>query len=285
MATFWCMTVDPTGAPTMRPTWSPTVIGISHQPSPHARMPRSFHMRPYSESRSSALRGIASQRVVDEVRRVREDRELRAVVEELSHGDEPRWWGCGAMRAMVLERAGAPLVAMERADPTLRDEQVLLRVRACGVCRTDLHIVDGELTRREAATRPRSQIVGEVLATAREVRRRRSGWACPGWAGRAAPAATAAPGGRTSASCARFTGYTIDGGYADCAPRDERFCFPLPGEIPDRPGGASPVRRADRLPRIPDDRRRDDDSASTASAPPRTSSARWPCGKADACSR
>jgi hypothetical protein len=54
------MTVLPGGAPMIRPIWSPTVTGISHQPSPHARMPRSFHMRAYSSSRSSAAAGIAA---------------------------------------------------------------------------------------------------------------------------------------------------------------------------------------------------------------------------------
>ena len=69
----------------MRPIWSPTVIGIVHQPSPQARMPRSLHMRAYSASRSSAFAGIARERVVDQVGRVLEDRELGAVVEELAH--------------------------------------------------------------------------------------------------------------------------------------------------------------------------------------------------------
>jgi hypothetical protein len=53
------MTVDPAGAPTIRPTWSPTVIGVVHQPSAHERMPRSRHIRAYSPSRSSAFAGIA----------------------------------------------------------------------------------------------------------------------------------------------------------------------------------------------------------------------------------
>ena len=59
-ATFWCITVVPGAPPMIRPTWSPTVIGIVHQPSPHERMPRSFHMRAYSARRSSALAGIAA---------------------------------------------------------------------------------------------------------------------------------------------------------------------------------------------------------------------------------
>src|SRR5919109_589136 len=58
-ATFWCITVEPGGAPMMRPIWSPTVSGISHQPSAHARMPRSFHVRAYSATRSSAAAGMA----------------------------------------------------------------------------------------------------------------------------------------------------------------------------------------------------------------------------------
>ena len=59
-ATFWCITVVSGAPPMMRPIWSPTVIGIVHQPSPQERMPRSFHMRAYSASRSSAFAGIAA---------------------------------------------------------------------------------------------------------------------------------------------------------------------------------------------------------------------------------
>src|SRR5436190_1158844 len=59
IATFWCITVEPAGAPMMRPIWSPTVSGISHQPSAHARRPRSFHVRAYAATRSSAAAGIA----------------------------------------------------------------------------------------------------------------------------------------------------------------------------------------------------------------------------------
>ena len=57
--TFWCMHTVPGGAPTMRPIWSPTVSGVVHQPSPHARMPRSAHVRAYSRTRSSTAAGIA----------------------------------------------------------------------------------------------------------------------------------------------------------------------------------------------------------------------------------
>ena len=58
--TFWCMTIEPGGAPRIRPSWSPTVTGISHQPSPQPRIPRSRHMRAYSRRLSSAAAGIAA---------------------------------------------------------------------------------------------------------------------------------------------------------------------------------------------------------------------------------
>ena len=59
IATFWCITVEPAGAPTIRPIWSPTVIGISHHPSPQARIPRSRQVRAYSPTRASTFAGIA----------------------------------------------------------------------------------------------------------------------------------------------------------------------------------------------------------------------------------
>ena len=59
IATFWCITVEAAGAPTIRPIWSPTVIGISHHPSPQARMPRSRQVRAYSATRAATFAGIA----------------------------------------------------------------------------------------------------------------------------------------------------------------------------------------------------------------------------------
>jgi alcohol dehydrogenase, propanol-preferring len=135
------------------------------------------------------------------------------------------------MRAMVLERVGEPLVARRRPLPALTEPgQVLLRVRACGVCRTDLHLVDGELPDPALPLIPGHQIVGEVVAMGAGVARFRPGdrvgvpWL-----------------GYTDGTCrycrrdqenlcpnARFTGYTIDGGYAEYALADARYCFPLP---------------------------------------------------------
>ena len=107
---------------------------------------------------------------------------------------------------------------------------MLLPVSACGVCRTDLHILDGELDRPKLPLVPGHQIVGTVAGRGRGRSASGSvdGSASPGSAGPAAPAATAARAARTSATHARFTGYDIDGGYAELAVADERFCFPIP---------------------------------------------------------
>ena len=79
------MTVLPGGAPMMRPIWSPTVIGISHQPSPQARMPRSRHMRAYSSRRVLGGGGHRGERVVDQIGAVAEDREAVAIGEQIRH--------------------------------------------------------------------------------------------------------------------------------------------------------------------------------------------------------
>ena len=106
---------------------------------------------------------------------------------------------------------------------------MLLSVSACGVCRTDLHIVDGELTEPKLPLVPGHQIVGTVVegwARGRSASRPASGSASPGWAGPAASAATAVSGRENLCDRARFTGYDVDGGYAELAVADERFCFP-----------------------------------------------------------
>src|SRR5881409_3308188 len=131
------------------------------------------------------------------------------------------------MRAMVLGTPREPLRLADLPDPQPGDGQILLRVRACGVCRTDLHIVDGELTRPKLPLVPGHQIVGRVLSdTERFAAGDRVGVPWLGW---------------TDGTCrycrtqrenlcdhARFTGYDIDGGYAGLTIADERFCFPIP---------------------------------------------------------
>jgi propanol-preferring alcohol dehydrogenase len=136
------------------------------------------------------------------------------------------------MRAMVLKAPGEPLAEMELPDPEPGPGQVLLRVRACGVCRTDLHIVDGELPDPKLPLVPGHQIVGDVVnggsrfAPGARVGVPWLGWTCG--------VCRYCLGGRENLCAeARFTGYGIDGGYAELAVADERFCFPVPDGYPD----------------------------------------------------
>jgi alcohol dehydrogenase, propanol-preferring len=124
------------------------------------------------------------------------------------------------MRAMVLERPREPLQLREIAEPEAGPGQLLLRVRACGVCRTDLHIVDRELTKPKLPLVIGHQIVGEAPDG------RRLGVPWLGWTDGECRYCTS--GRENLCDRARFTGYDIDGGYAEWAVADERFCFPIP---------------------------------------------------------
>jgi propanol-preferring alcohol dehydrogenase len=139
------------------------------------------------------------------------------------------------MRAMILERAGRPLRATEMPDPVPGPGQVLIRVHACGVCRTDLHILDGELSEPKLPLVPGHQIVGTVVGAGEGAERFASGerigvpWL--GWTdGECRYCRT---GRENLCDHARFSGYDIDGGYAELAVADERFCLPIPGSYPD----------------------------------------------------
>jgi propanol-preferring alcohol dehydrogenase len=121
---------------------------------------------------------------------------------------------------MVLERSPGPLAAAEVPEPRPGPGQVLLRVRACGVCRTDLHIVDGELTRPKLPLIPGHQIVGETEDGSR------LGVPWLGWTD--GTCRYCASGRENLCEAARFTGYDLDGGYAEWAVADQRFCFPIP---------------------------------------------------------
>jgi propanol-preferring alcohol dehydrogenase len=109
--------------------------------------------------------------------------------------------------------------------PVADGAQVLLRVRACGVCRTDLHIVDGELDRPKLPLVPGHQIVGET-EDGRRLGVPWLGWTC----GECRHCLT---GRENLCDRARFTGYDIDGGYAEWTVADERFCFPIPDGFDD----------------------------------------------------
>lgn len=134
------------------------------------------------------------------------------------------------MRAMVMEKAKTPLKEMEIPTPQPNPDQILIKVNACGVCRTDLHILDGELTRPKLPLVPGHQIAGEVVGVGKNVSRFTSGdrvgvpWM-----------------GYTDGTCrycqadqenlcehAQFTGYDLNGGYAEYTVADQRFCFALP---------------------------------------------------------
>jgi len=139
------------------------------------------------------------------------------------------------MRAMVLEAPGQPLREADLPLPTPNAGQVLIRVHACGVCRTDLHIVDGELPRPKLPLVLGHQIVGVVAARGDEATRFHEGdrVGVP-WLGYTDGTCRYCRAGRENlCDHARFTGYDIDGGYAEYTMADERFCFPIPDGYPD----------------------------------------------------
>jgi alcohol dehydrogenase, propanol-preferring len=129
------------------------------------------------------------------------------------------------MRAMVLDAPGRPLRASELPPPEPRAHQVLLDVRACGVCRTDLHVVDGELVQAKLPLVPGHQIVG-IAEDGRRLGVPWLGWTC-------GECRYCRRGQENLCDRALFTGYRLDGGYAEQAVADERYCFPLPESYPD----------------------------------------------------
>jgi propanol-preferring alcohol dehydrogenase len=140
-----------------------------------------------------------------------------------------------AMRAMLLERPGAPLREVELPRPAPGPGQVLLEVRACGVCRTDLHVADGELPDPKLPLVLGHEIVGRVAERGPGATR-----FAPGervgvpWLGWTCGVCTYCRSGRENlCDRARFTGWQLDGGYAECAVADERYCFPLAAEYGD----------------------------------------------------
>ncbi len=139
------------------------------------------------------------------------------------------------MRAMVLSRANTPLVMRTMADPLPAPGEVLIGVRACGVCRTDLHVVDGELTEPKLPIIPGHEIVGEVVAVGEGVERFAIGEriGVP-WLGHTCGACHyCASGHENLCDAPGFTGYTIDGGYADMTVADQRYVFALPSGYSD----------------------------------------------------
>ena len=133
------------------------------------------------------------------------------------------------MHAMILEKTGTALLETEVPAPSPSAGQVKVRVRACAVCRTDLHVVDGELPRPKLPLIPGHEIVGEIVERGAQVEHllvgTRVGIPWLGWTcGHCQYCRT---NRENLCDEARFTGYTIDGGYAEFAVADAAFCFPL----------------------------------------------------------
>jgi propanol-preferring alcohol dehydrogenase len=139
------------------------------------------------------------------------------------------------MRAMLLDAPRQRLRLAHLPVPQPAPGQVLIRVRACAVCRTDLHVVDGDLPRPKLPLVPGHEIVGVIEAAGAGATRFRVGdrvgvpwlgWTC-------GECAFCRSGRENLCEQAKFTGYTLDGGYAEFTLADERFCFPIPADYSD----------------------------------------------------
>jgi alcohol dehydrogenase, propanol-preferring len=139
------------------------------------------------------------------------------------------------MRAMILEKIGTPLRTADIPTPRPKAYELLVRVSACAVCRTDLHVVDGELPRPKLPLVPGHEIVGIVVEKGKTARRYKIGdrvgvpWL--GWTCGKCPFCRS--GRENLCDRAQFTGYTRSGGYAEYTVADERFCFPIPARYAD----------------------------------------------------
>jgi alcohol dehydrogenase, propanol-preferring len=140
------------------------------------------------------------------------------------------------MRAMVMDQPGRPLTERELPDPVPAEGQVLLEVSACAVCRTDLHIFDGELTEPKLPLVLGHMIVGTVIGsgdgTSRFAEGDRVGVPWLGWTD--GTCRYCRSGRENLCVQGKFTGYDFDGGYAERTVADERFCFPIPDVYPDQ---------------------------------------------------
>lgn len=136
-----------------------------------------------------------------------------------------------SMNAMILERPGMPLRMVELPLPHPHSDQILVKVTACGVCRTDLHIVDGDLSEAALPIIPGHEIVGHIVHCGSEVKRLKIGdkvgipwlgWTC-------GTCRFCRAGEENLCDQARFTGYQINGGYADYTVADARYAYPVNG--------------------------------------------------------
>lgn len=134
------------------------------------------------------------------------------------------------MKAMILDAAGSPLRLADMPLPVASEDQLLLKISACGVCRTDLHVADGELAHPKHALIPGHEIVAEVVEKGARVERFSIGQrvGVP-WLGQTCGRCVYCRSGRENlCDHALFTGYTLDGGYAEYTVANQRYCFALP---------------------------------------------------------
>ncbi|MFY0615288.1 MAG: zinc-dependent alcohol dehydrogenase family protein [Hyphomicrobiaceae bacterium] len=139
------------------------------------------------------------------------------------------------MKAMVFEAAGQPLKLIKREAPEPGPGQVLVEISACAVCRTDLHVVDGDLTEPKLPIIPGHEIVGRVISTGEGVDRCRKGEriGIP-WLGHTCGSCSYCRNGQENlCDEARFTGYQIDGGFATHCVADAAYCFTIPDAYDD----------------------------------------------------
>lgn len=136
---------------------------------------------------------------------------------------------------MVLERQREPLRLRDLPEPRPKDGQVLIRVHACGVCRTDLHVVDGDLAEPKLPLVPGHQIVGTVVELGKGVAGFSAGQrvGVPWLAWNCGECEDCKSGRENLCDAARYTGYHIDGGFAERCVADARFCFAIPQGYPD----------------------------------------------------
>ncbi|SHF31126.1 alcohol dehydrogenase, propanol-preferring [Fodinibius roseus] len=138
------------------------------------------------------------------------------------------------MKAMVMDRAGEPLQLRDLPVPEPNEEELLLNVQSCGICRTDLHVIDGDLDDPKLPLVLGHQIVGTVRETGRNVTNYKVGdkVGVP-WLGHTCGECEFCRSGRENlCDRARFTGYDMNGGFAEYATANVRFCFPVPDDYP-----------------------------------------------------
>ncbi|MEF8752131.1 MAG: zinc-dependent alcohol dehydrogenase family protein [Candidatus Accumulibacter necessarius] len=139
------------------------------------------------------------------------------------------------MKAMILNAQGDPLRLADLPRPSPDAEQILLEVRACGVCRTDLHVMDGDLKQPKLPLILGHEIVGIVVEKGARVERFSLGQrvGVPWLGSTCGYCRHCTSGAENLCDAAEFTGYTLDGGYAEFALADQRYCFSLPDEYSD----------------------------------------------------